>query len=244
MKKHLLVISLLSIMLFLSGCVEQNTHVKINADGSADVSQTLLLSKELSAMAEKQEKNAIEGMMDDINKEFSENKGYKGEVIEENGRQGIQISKHFESVEEVFDSELFTFKAVGDGEVENPWKVDVDKRFFATYVSIEADINYEDWLKGSAGMSDEEAKIMARMNDPFDFSYSLTIPVKAASQNADEVDNRTYTWNLDFEENTKIELKYHVLDMKNVAIVGGIGLVALLAVVSFLLRTMKQKRNR
>lgn len=242
-KKGLLIVCLLSIILFLAGCVEQNTHMKIHTDGSADVTQRVMLSRELSSIGESESENIVESMMDDLNREFPKNKGYKVKAIDEVGRQGVEISKHFKNLKEAFESDLFVPEAGVNKKVKNPWKVKTDKNLFATYVSIEAKFDYEDWIRENAGISEEEAKMVAQANNSFDISYSFTIPVRAASHNADDVDNRTYTWILEPDKDTTVELKYHMLNMKNVGVSVSLGLVLLFTSLFFILRSLKQNRK-
>ncbi len=239
--KILFIGSLLSMSFLLSGCVEQNTNVVINADGSADASQTILVSKEVASMAKEQGGNVSDSLLDEIKKEFSKENGYKTKSIEKDGEGGVTLSKHFKKTEDVFKDDLFSSDAVKQGTMKSPWTVKVDKGFFETTTSIKGEINYEKWLTEQAGLTEEEAKAVESMGDAIDVNYSFTTPVQAISQNADKVDNRTYTWKMGSDKNKTLQLKFHVLNMPHVLTVSGVGIVALFTGLFFLKRKQRRK---
>ena len=56
--------------------------------------------------------------------------------------------------------------------------------------------------------AEDGAEMMASMSSAFDFSYSVTLPNKAISHNAEEVDGNTLTWKPKYGQNTAINFEF------------------------------------
>lgn len=231
-----------ALIMLLTGCIEQHTSVKIHPDGTTEVSQLVYIPKEMTEMTKKQEVNIIEEKTSEIQAEFRKEDGYTVETVSEDGKEGIVLHKTFDSPKNAFNSEFFSDETNEETRKKKTWSINVDDGFFATYVSIKANQTYEDWIKDYTGLSSEVVKLMTKESSQPEVSYSITIPVRAVKSNADEVDNRTYTWNVNPGQNTDILLEYHVLDVRNVAIAIGFFIVLLYTSVFLFIRKKKQNK--
>lgn len=184
--KKIISLTLVMVMLLfvLTGCVKVDYEVQLNKNGSADVAFIYAFEKEaLEQMGAKPE---------DATKEMesqSEKNGFKLESFTDDKYVGFKASKHIDKAEDVSLQEAFGEGYVKDSENN---KIKVEKNGSKTVYSQNAEID----LSGLNGM--EKAITM---------KYTVKLPVKAKTNNAQEVskDGKTLTWNLKAGEVTKVE---------------------------------------
>lgn len=237
-RKGLLLTIVLFIALLLSGCIEQNTHVEIHADGTATLTQDVAITGELLALAESEGEDGTNEMMKELESQIPDLEGIEAEEIDEKDRKGVKVTQKFDDVASLFKSQLLEIE--GTNGVENPWTVKVDEGFFATNISIKGSFaNLE--LVNLGDLDEGNKEMTSAMENYVDVKFSITTPVQARSHNADEHENRTYTW--DLVENKEIQLEYHVLNVTNVIIVSVVGLIVLVVVVFAIKKSLKNRNQ-
>ncbi|MBR4178163.1 MAG: hypothetical protein IKR57_02300 [Bacilli bacterium] len=87
-------------------------------------------------------------------------------------------------------------------------------------------------LEGLMGMANE-----------MEFTYTLSLPVKADKNNATKVDGKTLTWNLATDKESTIEFSFSLLNLTNIIIVGGGALLLIIIVIVVIVVTKKKKAS-
>lgn len=188
MKKVISIISLIAFVLVaLTGCVTVNYNVTINADGSGEVSYVYAFDKGLlESMG-----MTIEEMVGEMQAQAEET-GYLIEIYSEDTYEGFRASKYLEDITEFSLEEAFGEDYITDSE-ENKLKITKSASDTIYSQNAEMDLTTMEDLREYGGV----------------LTYSITLPVKAGSHNADEVssDGKTLTWELYGGEIKSIEFE-------------------------------------
>lgn len=238
MKKSIKVISLLlmlAIMLFsLTGCMTTRYNVSINRDGSGDVNYVYAVNKSILESMEV----SVDQMVADM-KTTAEKENYTVEAYDDGVFAGFEASKHLNDIQSEFSlQEAFGEKYVKDTE-EN--KIKIEKNGNTTKYSQNAKID----LTSMADMKDAGLII----------DYTVTLPVKASSNNASEVseDGKILIWHLkageineiSFEATSKGAIADALADSNTVwIIVASVSAVVIVAAVVVLIVVLKKKKTK
>lgn len=189
MKKFALCLILLSLSFFLTACIEYKEKLKLNDDGSGNITFAVGLSEELFKLGG--DSSQVSDFKEDkIKKDWQNKKGIEfvgSKSYSKDGNKWIEISLKFESLEALQKaSEDSTSKgmmgSISLTQNENGNWIFTRK----IYNSNSKNENAEDSV--SSGM-------MKMMFQQFKWQYELTLPSKIISTNADEenVDTETNT---------------------------------------------------
>ena len=218
--KRLKIVAVLLIMLLLTGCMKSKTEVTVNSNGSVDVAYTTAVSKkvmeDLESMGDSGNSSSNTQTLSDEDKKTLEDKGYKIEEYDDGTYSGFKVSKHYNSIDDISsaDEVEISTNLVDDDDSK---LFTVKKGFFAsTYkAKITSNKEKESYDEIKSYQTEEYAKYF----EGLDLSYNVTLPSKAKSNNATEVNGNTYTWNLATFDQDAIEYEFTLLNIKNIAIV-------------------------
>lgn len=220
MKKTIgIIVSLLICLIMLTGCVNINYEVKVNKDGSGDISYVYAFSKETLESL----KVSVDEMIAS-SKEQAEKNGYKTESYEDKENLGFKATKHIGSLETEFSlQDAFGDEYVKDNENNS---IKVKKDLFKTEITQNAEIDLT---------SMSEIATLVKMK------YTVKLPVSIKSNNATKVDGQSLTWELKGGEVNKIE--YTAVGI-NVMTILGIVLVVAAVIAIVVVGCIFMKKNK
>lgn len=212
MKKTIGLISMLLIMLVtLTGCVNVDYEVKVNKDGSGDISYIYGFSKKTLESLQVTAEDMVESM-----KEQAEEGKYTVENYENEEITGFKATKHLEDLTKDFSlQEAFGEDYVKDNENNG---IKIERGLFITKYSQNAEIdltNMED-LAGNVKMT-----------------YKVNLPSKVKSNNATKIseNNKELTWDLTAGEINKVEFVAQGVNVLPIAIIVAIVVIVVIAVI-------------
>ena len=186
MKKTIrLIMVLILALITLTGCAEIDYQVKVNKDGSGEISYIYGISKEVLEQLNVSADDFVSEM-----KEQAQDSDYQVESYEDENIKGFKANKHIKNLNEEFSlQEAFGEEYVKDTKDNG---IKFEKGLFITKYSQIAELDL-------TTLNEEEQGIT--------MTYQVKLPAKAKSSNATEVlDNgKTLKWNLIGGELNKIE---------------------------------------
>ncbi len=202
-------IFVLAISLFLmSGCVKQTVDMKISKDGKIDLTVISAISKDFLEDSE--------GSI--AQREDFEKLGYEVEDYDDSEKVGVKATKTY-SLEEVSDTKETQVH------LEDIAEESLDGKQLFQLVS-------ENFL-GQRYKGNFIIDLTKVGNSPIEgseISYSVTLPSKAKSHNADEVKGNTLTWHLEIGEVKEIQYEFMMNDRTYLLVIAGIlGLAIIVA---------------
>ncbi|RDY71398.1 DUF3153 domain-containing protein [Halobacillus trueperi] len=232
MRKTGQVFMLLLLLTLLTACVEGDLKLKINKDGSGEHTVTAGVEKEaLNRFGDR-----AENMMNSVSGEL-ESKGYEVEFYEENGFTGFRAKKEFEDVQEMEIlpvsggmTEAGVAPAIGNIPVE----MTTEGGLFTTTYKVEAALDLS-----NSGVIGGMQSLVA---DQLDFTFTLDLPLKPKSHNADRVDGDKLQWDIRTAGETNVMVEMVVPNVKNIIIAAVAG-IFLLFLLLFLFKKRKKKND-
>ncbi|SDN81938.1 LppM family (lipo)protein [Halobacillus aidingensis] len=232
MRKTGQVFMLLLLLTLLTACVEGDLKLKINKDGSGEHTVTAGVEKEaLNRFGDR-----AENMMNSVSGEL-ESKGYEVEFYEENGFTGFRAKKEFEDVQELEllpvsggMTEAGVAPAIGNIPVE----MTTEGGLFTTTYKVEAALDLS-----NSGVIGGMQSLVA---DQLDFTFTLDLPLKPKSHNADRVDGDELQWDIRTAGETNVMVEMVVPNVKNIIIAAVAGNFLLFLLV-FLFKKRKKKND-
>ncbi|WP_394219167.1 LppM family (lipo)protein [Halobacillus trueperi] len=232
MRKTGQVFTLLLLLTLLTACVEGDLKLKINKDGSGEHTVTAGVEKEaLNRFGDR-----AENMMNSVSGEL-ESKGYEVEFYEENGFTGFQAKKNFENVQEMEIlpvSDGMTEAGVAPAIGNVPVEMTTEGGIFTTTYKVEAELDLS-----NSGVIGGMQTLVA---DQLDLTFTLDLPLKPKSHNADRVDDDVLQWDIRTAGKTNVMVEMVVPNVKNIIIAGVAGIVVLLLFI-FLLKKRKKQHD-
>ncbi|QHT48462.1 DUF3153 domain-containing protein [Bacillus sp. SB49] len=227
MKRKWWIAPALVLILILSGCVQGNVGVKINKDGSGETSFRIGVDENASGRFA----DRTDGLVETAKAELTQ-RGYEVSDYTSGGYTGFEASKSFEDIQEM--DVLPASGVVSDGAQDIPVDTTVEEGFFTRTYAIVADVDLGESVSipGAARF----------IGDRIDLTFTLDLPVKPKSHNADDVDGNVLTWNLDALEENRIMVEITVPNIKNIAITAGAAIVLIVLFFVFLRRRKRLSR--
>ena len=227
MKKTIgLIVTLLITLVMLTGCVNVNYEVKVNKNGSGDISYVYAFKKESI-----QSLNAnIEDMLSSMKKQAEDN-GYKTESYEDDEYVGFKSIKHLNNLTEDFSlQEAFGEEYVKEDEGEKDNNIIIKNSLFKTTISQDAEIDLTKM---------KDVATIVTMN------YTVKLPVKANSNNATEVSKNgtELTWNLTGGEINKIEYLATGINVLPIVLIVLLVIIVIAVVLYLLVFRKKDKKE-
>ena len=229
-KRMFLVLLLVAFSAAAAGCIKADESVTIKEDGSSTM-VTRMVGNMFAA-------EALKGSKDEFVKE---NPDAVVKEIQDGDMTGYEVEVSYPDIETLAAKGGDMFTAVGG---RNAGAVVAKSWFYDTYT-------FDLFVKGEemdTGAQDPESKKMVQsMLDQIQYRFTLNLPVKPETQNADSVsdDGKRLTWDLKATiaegKDIQMQASYRIYNQSHIALtVGGI-VLALLLVGGFLyMRRRKQ----
>lgn len=265
MKKVGNLILVICSLFLLSGCMKHNVSMTINKDKSMDLEIIYAINIDkiksmMDSFGNTNDNDTIdEDTLDDINddeiiedeendidmsdvnteeeKSALEKRGYK--VIEYNndGYEGLKATLKIDNIDNVSVEDELKVKLsdILAEDFDDDKFFTVEKGFFKnTYT---ANFIYE--------INDNTSSSAPINLSNLDIKYTVLLPSKSISNNADTVRDNELTWIISLDKTTNVEYSFEMLNMTNIYIVGGIGtlLIVIIIVIIILVQKKKHKKN-
>ncbi len=186
------------ILLTLTGCANVNYDIKLNKDGSADITYVMGYDKSfLTSIGVETSSLENDNSFDEMEEEAKQN-GYNVEKYEDDSTYGFKASKHVDNIEE------FNLEDEVSESNEETDKIVYEKTLLKTKYSQSSKIDLTDM-----GAEDEDAAMLKTLMTQMKVSYKITLPFKAGSNNANTVseDGKTLEWVLKVGEVNEVKFE-------------------------------------
>lgn len=233
--KSLLFVVFLSMLLFvLTGCANVNYEIKLDKDGSGDVSYIIGYDKSfLSSMQVSIDDLQGDDTFDEMKQEAIDD-GYTVESYEDDNTYGFKAYKHVDNIQNEF--QINEDSSQSDA-------IQYEKKFLTTKYSQDATLDLSDLT----GDSEEDAFATAILGQ-MKISYKIVLPFKVGDNNATTVseDGKTLEWILTAGQTNQIkftaEEDYTMYAVAGVCILVVL-IILLVILVIFSRRSKKQESN-
>lgn len=217
-----------------TGCVKYDTYIEIDKSGSATVTDTAMIVSEAVKYANANPDKRVK----EINNAGDPN--FTAEKVVENGYTGVKMIYHVEDLaqDDITHKDLMTIDFMTSNH-ESGRFIDVDKQFFKTDYDVDFFIDFS--VDKKTGKKDTAFLELIKS------SITIKIPVKATEDNATSVneDEHIYTWQYNSAEpKNHILLKFSVLNMTNIFITAGVGLLILVLLLTGTIFLIHKKSKR
>lgn len=229
MKRAFKTLSVVLIMLVLVGCAKQNIHMDIT-NSKVTIAVTDAMNSSLRTEED------VAKMMEEYKTLGYDVKEYSGE---EDGMVGIVYSKTYK-LSEVSSEEAVEFhlETIGTENFKEPKIFKEEKGFLGN--TYRATLIFDTASASLDGYDPEEIEENA---SSIDISYTVTLPSKAKSHNADLVDGKTYTWKVEYGEKAEINYVFKTTSPIVFLTIGLVAAVIIIVVVYFVVKRAKNNKN-
>ncbi|MHA0857833.1 hypothetical protein [Paenibacillus sp. CMAA1364] len=225
-------IALILLITILSGCAKGAAGIKVNKDGSIDVSINLEMDARIERMVGKSLDQAIANMKSEVGVEISKKQSDE--------KTTYQLLKTYASYREI--REMATDTNI------KPIQIDLNEthKLLYTKYDISAQLQSTEYdsqiLQGlqSLNVSQTLSKLIIRQ---LAFDFSLTLPMDVyGDHNANLQDGNTLTWHISLADPQPIQVQIYAPNVKNIIILAiSILIVAILVVVAVVRRRKNTK---
>ena len=232
MKKLLKYLSIVFMVAVLTGCAKQQIHMNVtNSDVTIEVTDVMN-----SSLRDEEEVASLKKQYEELGYEVRE---YDGS---EDGMVGIVYSKKYK-LSEVSGSEdvVFHLETIGTENFKDPKFFKVKKGLLGNTYTANLVLDTSVYLDLDEGETEEEyEEEISEYASYIDISYTVTLPSKAKSHNADSVDGKTYTWNVEYGK--KIDINYEFTTTSPIVYVVIVG--AAVAIIAAVVLAILKKKNK
>lgn len=218
MKKIIFTI-MLSLILVLAGCADVTNTVKVDKKGEATISFDVDISTVAGIFAS--------GYSNELEAKLKE----AGFTVDKKSNTSYHIEKKLDKNE--------TAKSNMKPE-DYGVKITNTKSFFTQKIKVDADIDIEKiWKKEVADVAFPK-EVLSQI----DYTFILDLPVSTiGDNNAKSVDGGKLTWDVPLDKKSEMYFEVTVSNVKNIAIVGGILVIAIIGLVIYLIRKHRKKKK-
>ncbi|MBC2309227.1 protein with hydrophobic anchor [Listeria welshimeri] len=218
MKKIIFTI-MLSLILVLAGCADVTNTVKVDKKGEATISFDVDISTVAGIFAS--------GYSNELEAKLKE----AGFTVDKKSNTSYHIEKKLDKNE--------TAKSKMKPE-DYGVKITNTKSFFTQKIKVDADIDIEKiWKKEVADVAFPK-EVLSQI----DYTFILDLPVSTiGDNNAKSVDGGKLTWDVPLDKKSEMYFEVTVPNVKNIAIVGGILVIAIIGLVIYLIRKHRKKKK-
>ncbi|MBF2464304.1 protein with hydrophobic anchor [Listeria welshimeri] len=218
MKKIIFTI-MLSLILVLAGCADVTNTVKVDKKGEATISFDVDISTVAGIFAS--------GYSNELEAKLKE----AGFTVDKKSNTSYHIEKKLDKNE--------TAKSNMEPE-DYGVKITNTKSFFTQKIKVDADIDIEKiWKKEVADVAFPK-EVLSQI----DYTFILDLPVSTiGDNNAKSVDGGKLTWDVPLDKKSEMYFEVTVPNVKNLAIVGGILVIAIIGLVIYLIRKHRKKKK-
>ncbi len=243
MKGYYKLLFVFIIMFLLTGCMKANFNMTINKDKSMNLDIIYAFNDSLIEQ---------DGSSVDFNDESENFKkaGFTVTGYKKDGMTGIEAIKKFKNIDEISSNKdvIFDLNSIRDGnKVKEIFKV--KKGIFKNhyYATTKADTSAATKGNNQRQLREEDSNDLtadySSMMSGMDLTFVVNVPYKAINNNATSVENdgKTLKWDL-----TKVKgdmtFEFSLLNLTNIYIAGGIGLVIIIIVLSSIITSGKSNK--
>lgn len=217
MKKIIFTV-ILSLVLLLSGCADVTNTVKVDKKGDATISFDIDISSVAGIFASTYSGEALTKLKD---------AGFK---VEKKSDTSYHIEKKLEKSETKTDMKPEDFGV----------KITNTKSFFTQKVRIDANIDPEKIWKQQVA----DVPFPKEILDKIDYTLILDLPISTiGDNNAKSVTGGKLTWDVPLAEKSELYFDVTLPNVKNIAIVGGVVLIAGIILIIYLVRKHRKKEK-
>lgn len=218
MKKIIFTI-MLSLILVLAGCADVTNTVKVDKKGEATISFDVDISTVAGIFAS--------GYSNELEAKLKE----AGFTVDKKSNTSYHIEKRLDKNE--------TTKSNMKPE-DYGVKITNTKSFFTQKIKVDAGIDIEKiWKKEVADVAFPK-EVLSQI----DYTFILDLPVSTiGDNNAKSVDGGKLTWDVPLDKKSEMYFEVTVPNVKNIAIVGGILVIAIIGLVIYLIRKHRKKKK-
>ncbi|MBC1339790.1 protein with hydrophobic anchor [Listeria welshimeri] len=218
MKKIIFTI-MLSLILVLAGCADVTNTVKVDKKGEATISFDVDISTVAGIFAS--------GYSNELEAKLKE----AGFTLDKKSNTSYHIEKKLDKNE--------TTKSNMKPE-DYGVKITNTKSFFTQKIKVDANIDIEKiWKKEVADVAFPK-EVLSQI----DYTFILDLPVSTiGDNNAKSVDGGKLTWDVPLDKKSEMYFEVTVPNVKNIAIVGGILVIAIIGLVIYLIRKHRKKKK-
>ncbi len=243
--------------IFTTGCMKMDLSMDIRKDKSMDF---VIIQAVDQSLLSQQDGVDISSIMQESDMKELEKKGYKVEKYSEKSMVGYKISKTISNIDSVStekdiisniglsdtSDEIFTVKK---GFFKNTYKAKIVSED-GNKITDQIDSNMGDNLNTDVTDSDDGSSIgnidYSSMLANIDMKFSVHVPYKALSQNANEVtdDGKMLVWDLLNLTDSEMRFEFELYNSTNISIVAGIVDAILIVLIILLLLRAKKIRSK
>lgn len=234
-KSMIFMVMMLVTLFCLTGCANVNYEIRLERNGSGEISYTMGYDKTFMASmgvntSALESDTTLKEMMTDAEKE-----GYSVEKYEDNDTYGFKASKKVNNVQEEFSLQ----NTIGEEKEESNDKIVYEKTLLKTKYSQDAKMD----LAMAEGTSTQETAMMKAMIGQIKISYKVVLPFKAGENNATTVseDGKTLEWKM--EAGKVNEIKFAAQEDYTVMAMGGMGVIVILIIIVIMNRKGRKKQE-
>ncbi|MBC1386375.1 protein with hydrophobic anchor [Listeria innocua] len=217
--KKIIFTLLLSFVLALAGCANVTNTVKVDKKGEAMISFDIDISSVAGIFAS--------GYSDQLEAKLKE----AGFTVDKKSNTSYHIEKKLAKTE--------TTKS--DMKPEDfGVKITNTKSFFTQKIKVDANIDIEKIWKKEVADVPFPKEILSQI----DYTFILDLPVSSiGDNNAKSVDGGKLTWDVPLDKKSEMYFEVTVPNVKNIVIIGGILLVAIIGLLIYLIRKHRKKKR-
>jgi Protein of unknown function (DUF3153). len=232
-KRLLILLSISSLLIALTGCVKGEAELRVKANGTAQLNLAITLDSTLL--------QAISGdwLWDSISSELSQ-RGFKVNPMESaSSSTTLRASR---------DIDLRKGAALQIPGVEVTRTTERNSWWYTTEaVSVSVDLTKLIPEPLSSKLDDKLASLSPLVRNlalrQIGLDFKLTLPIRAAANNADIVSNggKSLTWHLSATKENDMQVEVHVPNIRHIAIAAGAVLIVLAAAVIVMIRKRRRR---
>ena len=234
--KNMALIVILGIILFtLTGCANVNYDIKLNKDGSGDITYVIGYDKSfLASIGVETSSLENDNSFSEMEEQAKQN-GYTIEKYEDDNTYGFKATKPANNIQEEFDLN----DEAGSNNAETS-KIMYEKTLLKTRYYQDSKVDLTDILSDN-----EEAAMLKAVMSQMKVSYRITLPFRVGSNNATIVseDGKTIEWTLKVGEVNEIKFEASQ-DYGMYALLGLAVVLVIVAVVSVFLFKKAKKTEK
>ncbi|EAD5716919.1 TPA: EGFR-like transmembrane domain-containing protein [Listeria innocua] len=217
--KKIIFTLLLSLVLVLAGCANVTNTVKVDKKGEAMISFDIDISSVAGIFAS----------------------GYSNQVEAKLKEAGFTVDKKSNTSYHIEKKLAKDETTKSDMEPEDfGVKITNTKSFFTQKIKVDANIDIEKIWKKEVADVPFPKEILSQI----DYTFILDLPVSSiGDNNAKSVDGGKLTWDVPLDQKSEMYFEVTVPNVKNIAIVGGILLVAIIGLLIYLIRKHRKKKR-
>ncbi|HDI0340623.1 TPA: protein with hydrophobic anchor [Listeria innocua] len=217
--KKIIFTLLLSLVLVLAGCANVTNTVKVDKKGEAMISFDIDISSVAGIFA-----SSYSDQMEVKLKEA-------GFTVDKKSNTSYHIEKKLaknETTKSDMKPEDFGVKITNT------------KSFFTQKIKVDVNIDIEKIWKKEVADVPFPKEILSQI----DYTFILDLPVSSiGDNNAKSVDGGKLTWDVPLDQKSEMYFEVTVPNVKNIAIVGGILLIAIIGLLIYLIRKHRKKKR-